>query len=66
MQLWTMLVFAPVNHLKKGAFESSSTLSQGWNHSSSAARSAQKPTGSAAAAARSASVSSAEPKLGSG
>lgn len=47
--LVTILVLAPVNHWKKGLFESSRTLSHGFDHSSSWACSSQYAIGPALA-----------------
>ena len=43
MQLWTMLVLPPTNHLKNGLLLSSRTVVHFSNHSSSSARCAQNP-----------------------
>src|SRR6266508_6486805 len=56
-QFWTMFVCPPANHLKKGLFESSRTLSHFRYHSSSCASAAQKPSRSSLALRANASQS---------
>jgi hypothetical protein len=56
-QFWTMFVWAPANHLKKGLLESSRTFSHFLVHSSSCASAAQKPSRSSLALRASASQS---------